>query len=331
MRKQIILPLLIDICTELGIQVWVEPTRGIYGYLKFDNGNRFYIKDINFNINLATSVSICKNKATCSSILEHLGYSVPKFTMVRRRSMNKVNPCDSIEDGLAFIRNLGFPVILKPNDLSQGRLVFKVHSEKDYFSYSEIILESCSCFQVQKFYPQNDYRIIVLDGKPISIYQRIPLSILGDGTSTLETLVFSRQAYFDMIGRDTLISPYDERIQSKISTLGLSLEYIPLAGEKLVLQDISNLSAGGETIELTDKIHPSYAELAKKIATDMNLDLCGIDIITEDITKTLSDYVVLEINSSPGLDNYAYQGVRQETYIKNLYREVIMFIARKYS
>ena len=184
---------------------------------------------------------------------------------------------------------------------------------------------------MQKFYPQNDYRIVVLDGKPISAYQRIPLFVVGDGVSTLETLILSKQAYFDKIGRDTRISPIDARIQCKISNLGLSMDYIPFDGEKLTLQDISNLSAGGETLELTNKIHPTYSELSKRIATDMNLDLCGIDIITKDITAPLSDYVVLEINSSPGLDNYAYQGQTQETYVKNLYREIIKFIIQKYS
>jgi D-alanine-D-alanine ligase-like ATP-grasp enzyme len=330
MRKQVILPLIFEICKELGIKTWVEPTRGVYGYLQLNNGYRFYVKDINFNINLAASVGICKNKAACSSILEHLGYSVPLFTIVRKKSTSSNNSNDSLESGLAFICNVKFPVILKPNDLSQGRLIFKVQNEKEYFEYSETILNRCSCFQVQKFYQKNDYRIVVLDGKPISVYQRIPLFVVGNGFSDIENLVLSKQEYFHSIGRDTCIKPDDKRIQCKIRNLGLSMDYIPSKGEKLILQDISNLCAGGETVELTDKIHPAYTELSRRIATDMNLNLCGIDIMTNDITSDLSDYVILEINSSPGLDNYAYQGEEQEIYVKNLYRKIILFIAQNY-
>lgn len=54
---------------------------------------------------------------------------------------------------------------------------------------------------------------------------------------------------------------------------------------------------------MTDKIHKDYAELGIKIAQDLNLNLCGIDI-----SKSMENYIILEVNSSPGLDNYAYSG-----------------------
>jgi D-alanine-D-alanine ligase-like ATP-grasp enzyme len=98
------------------------------------------------------------------------------------------------------------------------------------------------------------------------------------------------------------------------------------------LQDISNLSAGGETIELTDKIHTSFVELSLLIARDMNLTLCGIDIITSDITQQNDGrYTVIEVNSAPGLDNYAYEGAEQETYVESLYKKVLLYIRNSYS
>jgi hypothetical protein len=50
--------IIFEICEELGLKTWMEPTRGIYGYILLDSGHRFYIKDIDFDINLAASVSI---------------------------------------------------------------------------------------------------------------------------------------------------------------------------------------------------------------------------------------------------------------------------------
>lgn len=97
----------------------------------------------------------------------------------------------------------------------------------------------------------------------------------------------------------------------------------PFGGE---LRFVSNLSAGGECIELTDKIHKDYAELCIRIAQDLNLHLCGIDIMCPDISKSMEDYIILEVNSSPGLDNYAYSGKKQELYVKELYRKVILYI-----
>ena len=63
----------------------------------------------------------------------------------------------------------------------------------------------------------------------------------------------------------------------------------------------------------------------------MNLTLCGIDLIANDITQANSgEYIIIEINSAPGLDNYAYKGIKQEIYVENLYQEILLYIKNKY-
>ena len=89
---------------------------------------------------------------------------------------------------------------------------------------------------------------------------------------------------------------------------------------------MSNLSAGGETVELTEAIHPTFKALCARIAGDMALELCGIDIIAPDLTAERSDYVIIEINSAPGLDNYAYTGAQQQAYVRALYRRVLLHV-----
>jgi D-alanine-D-alanine ligase-like ATP-grasp enzyme len=41
---------------------------------------------------------------------------------------------------------------------------------------------------------------------------------------------------------------------------------------------------------------------------DMGLRLCGVDIMTDDITRSLvennDNYTIIEMNGAPGLDNY---------------------------
>ena len=53
---------------------------------------------------------------------------------------------------------------------------------------------------------------------------------------------------------------------------------------------------------------------------------CGVDIVTEDATRPLSKYAILEINSAPGLDNYLFSGLRQQDYVDNLYLKVLLSI-----
>lgn len=99
--------------------------------------------------------------------------------------------------------------------------------------------------------------------------------------------------------------------------------------EKCILRNVSNLSAGGECFDLTSKIHRDYVDLCIDIARDFNVNLCGIDIMCNNLCESMDDYILLELNSSPGLDNYAFCGEKQEKYVKELYQEVVLFINNK--
>jgi D-alanine-D-alanine ligase-like ATP-grasp enzyme len=258
---------------------------------------------------------------------------VPEFTMVYSdEKCTRIHSSDTIQEGLNYSKQIGFPVILKPNNMSQGSLVFKVNDASEYFRFLSEIFKYCDTAQIQKFYCGNDYRIVVLDRRVLSAYQRVPFHVVGDENSSISELINNKQRLFVQSGRDTKLTSTDMRLAHKLVQQGLSLESIPYSNEKVVLQDISNLSIGGETIELTDKIHSSFAELALMIARDMNLTLCGIDIITSDITqRDDGQYTVIEVNSSPGLDNYAYEGAEQEAYVESLYQEILLYIRDSYS
>lgn len=330
-RKQLILPLLKEICVEEGINFIEEPTRGMYAVLIFENGKNFYLKDINLNLNPVSSVRITKNKALTSFFLNQFGYNNPEYTMVySREKCKKHNLQDTLKKGKIFAERIGYPVILKKNDSSKGNGVFKVFNQNEFDNAANIIFENSDTFQVQKFYAYNDYRVVVLGNKIISAYQRVPLSVCGDGTSTILQLLENKQNYFDRIGRDTIIDFYNEDTQSILKNEGMSMNTILPKGQTFILRSVSNLSAGGESLDVTNTIHNEYRDLCVNIARDLNLSLCGIDIMCTNIVGPVSDYIILEVNSAPGLDNYLYSGCKQNEYVKNLYREVIMFIVKTY-
>ena len=82
MRKQLIFPLLKEICEEEGIVFIEEPSRGMFGSLIFKNKRKFLVKDVNFNLNNVSSMRVAKNKALTSYFLEQFGYRTPEYTMV---------------------------------------------------------------------------------------------------------------------------------------------------------------------------------------------------------------------------------------------------------
>ncbi|MGK0235434.1 MAG: cyanophycin synthetase, partial [Psychroserpens sp.] len=72
--------------------------------------------------------------------------------------------------------------------------------------------------------------------------------------------------------------------------------------ERLILKDTANLSTGGTAEDITDIIHPANVSMAERISKIIDLDICGIDIMTTDISKPLSETggAVLEVNAGPG-------------------------------
>lgn len=58
----------------------------------------------------------------------------------------------------------------------------------------------------------------------------------------------------------------------------------------------------------------------------MDLRFCGVDLMTEDVTRPLGGYMIIEINSAPGLDNYLFMGLEQQDYVDALYLKVLCAI-----
>lgn len=328
LRQQLIMPIIEKICKKHGIKIFVEHTRGMFGALIFSDKDVFYIKDINFNINRTASSALAKNKAASSAFLNYFGFNTPHFTMAFDPEKYKKRAIgSSAEDGISFANNIGYPVIVKPNNMSHGDFVCKVNDAGELGAYLENVLADVGMVQIQKFHAGNDYRIVVLGGDIISAYQRIPLNIVADGVHTIKELVERKQKEFIKNGRDTVIDFNDKRIHHKLKSQGLTFDSVVAAAQRIFLHDIANLSTGGESLDLTGSIHKEYADLAIKIAKSLNLDLCGIDIICNDLALPLSDdYVIIEVNSAPGLDNYVYSGKKQQEYIEELYEKVILYL-----
>ncbi len=73
-------------------------------------------------------------------------------------------------------------------------------------------------------------------------------------------------------------------------------------GEMLKLKDTANLSTGGTAEDVTDIVHPYNVFMAERIAKIIDLDICGIDIMTTDIGQPLPETsgAVIEVNADPG-------------------------------
>jgi len=177
---------------------------------------------------------------------------------------------------------------------------------------------------VQKPVKGKDYRVVVLDSKVISAYERIPLSVIGDGKTTILKLLKIKQGKFISLGRDTKINFDDVRIPAKLERQGINFQSVPEKDQKIFLLDNANLSTGGDSVDVTDIVHKTFSQIAVRLTKDMGLRLCGVDLMIDgDISQEPEKFWILEISSALGLDHYAKSGEAQKKIVEGLYLEVL--------
>ena len=316
--------LLKRIAPRIGAHVVVESEWGVAGQITFKNGKRSYFRFNSIGINTLGASEISKDKDYAAFFMRKLGYQVvPGKTFFRDDFAKMLGSKRKTAAACTYAKKLGFPVVAKPNDQSQGRDVFLVYSTKELRRAIRSIFRTGRIALIQSFIRGEDYRLVVLDNKVISAYKRIPLSVVGDGRSSISELLRKKQRAFIVEGRDTKLR-IDPRMRPKLKRQGLSLRSVLAKGERIELLDNANLSTGGDAVDVTGNVHASLKKIAVNVTKDMGLRLCGVDLlVVGSIDKKPKEYRILEINAAPGLDHYAQSGKTQEKIVEKLYLEVL--------
>lgn len=315
------------IAPRIGAKVILEPKWKFVGQIIFKNGRKRYFRYTSIDLNSLGASEVARDKSYTDFFMKRMRYSiVPRSETFFKDTWAKAigQPDRSSLAAYSYAKKIGFPVFVKPNSGSQGSAVSLAHNEQEFFRAIEDVFKIDKVALVQPKLEGKDYRLVVLDQKIISAYERIPFNVVGDGKLTIFQLIKNKQKDFVVSGRDTQLNIDDPRIKEKLQSQGMGFETVLKPGEKVFLLDNANLSTGGDSYDVTDKIHPDFKKLAIKLTKDMGLRLCGVDLIVEgNIEKKPKKYWILEINSAPGLDHYAKSGKAQEKIVENLYLEVL--------
>ena len=96
--------------------------------------------------------------------------------------------------------------------------------------------------------------------------------------------------------------------QLQLSEQGLNFESILAKDEVAYLRENSNISTGGDSIDMTNEVHESYKKLAVEIAEAMMAKVCGVDLIIPNIKDECSkdNYGVIEANFNPMMMMHIY-------------------------
>lgn len=334
MRKNYQSPLLgkvlQKIAPRIGATVVLEPEWNIVGQIIFKGGKKRYFRYSSLDLNPLGASEIAKDKDYANFFMRRMGYPViPGKAFFSGDWCKAVGSRRNIDAAYRYACALGFPVVVKPNSGSQGTNVAFVYNRAEFYRAMRAVFGRDRVALVQRPVRGTDYRVVVLDGKVISAYERIPLHVVGDGKASIRELLRKKQRRFIASSRDTRLKLDDPRIATKLRRQGLAMRSVPARGARVFLLDNANLSTGGDSVDVTKDVHPEFRRIAVRLTKDMGLRLCGVDIIVKgSITEEPREYWVLEVNAAPGLDHYAATGRAQEKIVERLYLQVLKSMSR---
>lgn len=223
-------------------------------------------------------------------------------------------------DLLKKAEEIGYPVVLKPQFGSKGKnVILNIQDEKQLLKSYELIKKDVKDIIIEKFFDGKDYRICVVNYKVVAVSLRMSPFVIGNGKDNLKSLI-------ELLNKDPLRGVDHEKPLTKIKidnelilslkNRNLSLDYIPENNEKIILRENANISTGGIAIDCTEDICEENIEYCIRAAKTLGLDICGIDICTEDINTpiNLNNGIIMEINAAPGIrmHEYPYKGKRRD-------------------
>ena len=242
-------------------------------------------------------VELACDKEDTKFLLEQAEVEVPRGDIIRRER--------SLEEACRYV---GYPLVIKPIDGNHGRgITVNIQNYEDALEAFRQAKESSrsGSIIVEKFIVGDDYRLLVINHQLVAAAKRTPAHVIGDGRSTVQELI-------DEVNKDPRRGYGHEKVLTQITVndltktiikdAGYTLDSVIAEGERLILKDTANLSTGGTAEDVTDIVHPANVSMAERISKIIDLDICGIDVMTTDISKPLSETggAVLEVNAGPG-------------------------------
>jgi len=214
--------------------------------------------------------------------------------------------CVDEEDLEAVVKKIGYPIVLKPLDGNHGKgASINVKTWEDAVEGLAYAKKYSHRVIVEKFITGFDFRVLIIDNKLVAAAKREPAHVKGDGKHNIQQLIEEtnkdpRRGY----GHENVLTQIDvdRDTTDLLEKLGYTLETIPRKDEVVYLKSTANLSTGGTSVDITDMMHPENIFLCERISRVIGLDICGVDIMAENLTQPLKETggCILEVNAAPG-------------------------------
>ncbi|SDZ86832.1 cyanophycin synthetase [Acidovorax soli] len=242
----------------------------------------------------AIAEGIASDKDLTKSLLKACGVPIPDGQVVN-------SPAEAWEAA----EDIGLPVVVKPSDGNHGRgVTLDLRKQEDIAAAYHVAYPEGSDVMVERFIPGDEHRLLVVGGKLVAAARGEVVSITGNGRSTVTELIDSqlnsdpRRGHEEEYPLEIIDVATDAKVQLELKRQDLSADAVPAAGRQVVIQRNGNVA-----VDCTDEVHPEVAYIAQLAAKVVGLDIAGIDMVAQDISRPLHEQggAIVEVNAGPGL------------------------------
>lgn len=239
--------------------------------------------------------ALSRDKGMSNRILRQAGIPVAQQHIAR-----------NAKEAAALAATIGYPLVVKPRDGNMGKGITigvrdKKHLERA-FARAQLISQNVALETLLK---GEEYRLVTVNNQLVSAVHRRAARVTGDGKSTIAQLVRRENLNRDRepVLKSTMTLVLDESAIELLAEQGFTPQSIPANGQPAYLRRESNVSRGGDAVDITHQLHPDNAELAIRAARIIGLDISGVDFITPDpaVSWRENGGAICEINSRPGI------------------------------
>jgi cyanophycin synthetase len=150
----------------------------------------------------------------------------------------------------------------------------------------------------------SEHRLLVIGGKLVAAARGETARVIGDGESTIDELIDRqinsdpRRGAAEEFPLDIIALADNPVARLEVSRQGFAPDSIPPAGREVLI-----VRSGNHTDDVTDLVHPETAATASLAARIVGLDIAGVDLVCEDISRPLDEQrgAIVEVNAGPGL------------------------------
>ncbi|WP_185126003.1 ATP-grasp domain-containing protein [Jeotgalicoccus meleagridis] len=283
----------------------------------FYDGSRLIgsLKGLRVSTTSKEAFNLCRDKYKLEKFLNDQGFL----------SLNsKVFTVTEFKEAKEYVdSNPDSAFVLKPLSLAGGKgIELNVTSENFVNSWNASIhaqrkskVKNPTCI-VQRFVSGFDVRVSVIEGQVSAVTLRLPAHVVGDGKSTIQELIKEKNDERILIKYfQKKLIPIDKKLITRLASDNKSLDDILKNNEVYLLSDISNLTLGGESIDITDIVSDEIKEIAlNSIASIPGFYSGGVDMMTEDFTKDEAFIIEINTNANHTMHHLPLKGSPKEPF-----------------